>query len=100
MARWQILHAYTNQYALRRRMQAGGDHPSDYQVDRAIVWFSDISDFSRHALNLAPDRTADIVQQFFNAQSVPIAAHGGHTQVVRQLIEAGASVEVAHSSNR
>lgn len=28
-----------------------------------------------------------------------LAAHGGHTQVVRQLIEAGASVEVAHSSN-
>ena len=74
----RILHAYTNQYALKRRMQAGGDHPSDYQVDRAIVWFSDITDFSRHALNLAPDRTADIVQQFFNAQSVPIAAHGGH----------------------
>ena len=74
----RILHAYTNQYALSRRLQCGGDHLSDYQVDNAIVWFSDIADFSRYALQLAPERTADIVQRFFNAQSVPIAAHGGH----------------------
>jgi class 3 adenylate cyclase len=74
----RILHAYTNQYALSRRLQSGGDHRSDYQVDKAIVWFSDIADFSKYALDLAPERTADIVQQFFNAQSVPIAAHGGH----------------------
>ncbi|MGI9512177.1 MAG: adenylate/guanylate cyclase domain-containing protein [Anderseniella sp.] len=74
----RILHAYTNQYALSRRLQSGGDHLSDYQVDKAIVWFSDIADFSKYALQLAPERTADIVQRFFNAQSVPIAAHGGH----------------------
>jgi len=74
----RILHAYTNQYALSRRLQSGGDNLSGYQVDKAIVWFSDIADFSKYALELAPERTADIVQQFFNAQSVPIATHGGH----------------------
>ena len=74
----RILHAYTNQYALSRRLQSGGDHLSDYQVDKAIVWFSDIADFSKYALQLAPERTADIVQRFFNAQSIPIASHGGH----------------------
>lgn len=74
----RILHAYTNEYALGRRMQSGGGHLTDYKVDRAIVWFSDVVDFSRYTLTLSPERTADIVQRFFNAQSVPIATHGGH----------------------
>ncbi len=74
----RILHAYTNEYALGRRMQSGGGHLTDYKVDRAIVWFSDVVDFSRHTLTLSPERAADIVQRFFNAQSIPIAAHGGH----------------------
>jgi class 3 adenylate cyclase len=74
----RILKAYVNEYALSRRLQSGGEHLTDYKVDRAIVWFSDIVDFSRHVLELAPARTADIVQRFFNAQSNPITAHGGH----------------------
>lgn len=74
----RILHAYTNEYALSRRLQSGGGHLTDYKVERAIVWFSDVVDFSRHTLTLSPERSADIVQRFFNAQSVPIAAHGGH----------------------
>lgn len=73
-----ILHAYTNEYALSRRLQSGGNRQAEYQVERAIIWFSDVVDFSRHALNLAPDRTADIVQRFFNAQSLPIVNRGGH----------------------
>lgn len=73
-----ILHAYTNQYALSRRMQAGGSHLTDYRTDRTIVWFSDVVDFSGHVSQLPPRRTADIVQSFFNAQSDPILAHGGH----------------------
>ncbi len=74
----RILKAYMNEYALGRRMQSGGGRVTDYKVDRAIVWFSDVVDFSRHVLKLAPSRTADIVQRFFNAQSAPIAVHGGH----------------------
>lgn len=74
----RILNAYTNEYALSRRLQAGGGRLTDYKVDRAIVWFSDVEDFSGHVLQLAPGRTADIVQRFFNAQSLPITAHGGH----------------------
>jgi class 3 adenylate cyclase len=74
----RILHAYTNEYALSRRLQSGGGHLTEYQVDRAIIWFSDVVDFSRFILHLAPSRTADVVQRFFNAQSVPIAGHGGH----------------------
>jgi class 3 adenylate cyclase len=74
----RILHAYTNEYALSRRLQSGGGHLTDYKVDRAIVWFSDVADFSQHTLRLAPERSADIVQRFFNAQSDPIATHGGH----------------------
>lgn len=74
----RILHAYTNEYALSRRLQSGGDRPTEYQVDRAVIWFSDVVDFSRHTLNLSPDRTADIVQRFFNAQTHPIASRGGH----------------------
>ncbi|NRG18688.1 cyclic nucleotide-binding domain-containing protein [Rhizobiales bacterium] len=74
----RILHAYTNQYALSRRMQAGGGRLTDYKVDRAIIWFSDVVGFSEHTLSMSPERTADIVQRFFNAQSVPIAAHGGY----------------------
>ncbi len=73
-----ILHAYTNEYALGRRMQSGGGELTDYKVDRAIVWFSDVVDFSQYVAELAPSRTADIVQRFFNAQSAPIATHGGH----------------------
>ena len=74
----RILQAYTNKYALGRRLRSGGEHLSDYQVDKAIIWFSDIVGFSKHASNLAPERTADIVQRFFNAQSLPIEMHGGH----------------------
>jgi class 3 adenylate cyclase len=74
----RILHAYTNEYALSRRLQSGGGRLTDHRVDRAIVWFSDVVDFSRHALKIPPARTADIVQRFFNAQSLPITAHGGH----------------------
>lgn len=73
-----ILHAYTNEYALSRRMQAGSAFLTDYRVERAIVWFSDVVDFSDHISRLPPARTADIVQNFFNAQSAPIAARGGH----------------------
>ncbi len=73
-----ILNAYTNKYALSRRLQSGGEHRSDYKVDMAILWFSDIVDFSQYILKLTPDRTADIVERFFNAQSVPIVSHGGH----------------------
>jgi class 3 adenylate cyclase len=74
----RILHAYTNEYALSRRLQSGGGHRTDHRVDRAIIWFSDVIDFSRYAKELVPTRTADIVQRFFNAQSIPIANHGGH----------------------
>jgi class 3 adenylate cyclase len=74
----RILHAYMNDYALSRRLQSGGGRLTDYHVDRAIVWFSDVVDFSQYVLELAPSRTADVVQRFFNAQSIPISTHGGH----------------------
>jgi class 3 adenylate cyclase len=74
----RILKAYMNEYALSRRLQAGGGRFTDYKVDRAIVWFSDVVNFSHHVLELAPTRTADIVQRFFNAQSLPITECGGH----------------------
>lgn len=74
----RILKAYMNEYALSRRLQAGGGNFTDYKVERAIVWFSDVVNFSRHVLELAPARTADIVQRFFNAQSLPITECGGH----------------------
>ena len=74
----RILRAYTNEYALGKRMQSGGGRLTSYEAHRAVVWFSDVVDFSRHIVNLAPARTADVVQRFFNAQSDPIAEHGGH----------------------
>jgi class 3 adenylate cyclase len=74
----RILKAYMNEYALSRRLQAGGGRFTDYKMDRAIVWFSDVVDFSRHVLELAPTRTADIVQRFFNAQTLPITDCAGH----------------------
>ncbi len=37
-----ILHAYTNEYALSRRLQSGGGRLTDYRVDRAVVWFSEV----------------------------------------------------------
>lgn len=73
-----ILHAYTNEYALSRRLQSGGGRLTDYRADRAIVWFSDVVDFSRYVIQLTPPRTADVVQRFFNAQSLPITTYGGH----------------------
>ncbi len=74
----RILHAYMNDYALSRRLQSGGGRLTEYRVDRAVVWFSDVVDFSRYVLQLAPSRTADVVQRFFNAQSIPITTHDGH----------------------
>ena len=74
----RILRAYTNEYALGRRLQSGGRKLTDHKIERAIVWFSDVVDFSRYIVELAPNRTADIVQRFFNEQSSPIISHGGH----------------------
>ena len=74
----RILHAYTNEYALGRRLKAGSLHQAEYQVDKAIIWFSDIVDFNRHTSKMSPDRIADVVQRFFNAQSLPIISRGGH----------------------
>jgi class 3 adenylate cyclase len=74
----RILRAYTNEYALGKRMQSDARRLTDYEVQRAIVWFSDVVDFSRYIVELAPERTAEVVQRFFNAQSSPIAANGGH----------------------
>lgn len=74
----RILHAYTNQYALSRRMQAGGAHQTDYMVERCVIWFSDVVNFSQYTLKATPERVADIVQRFFNAQTGTILAAGGH----------------------
>jgi class 3 adenylate cyclase len=74
----RILKAYMNEYALSRHLRSGGGRFTDYKTDRAIIWFSDVVDFSRHVLELAPALTAEIVQRFFDAQTSPIAAHGGH----------------------
>ncbi len=74
----RILRAYTNEYALGRRMQSGSDRLTDYRVENAVIWFSDVVDFSQRTLGMAPERIADIIQRFFNAQSTPIANHGGH----------------------
>lgn len=74
----RILHAYTNEFALAKRLQSGGGRLTQYEVHQAIIWFSDVVDFSRHIAVLAPRRTADIVQRFFDAQSEPIALHGGY----------------------
>jgi len=74
----RILHAYTNEYALSRRLGAGGRYLTDYRVDQAIIWFSDVVNFSRLALKLAPIRAADLVQEFFNAQVEVITKHGGY----------------------
>lgn len=74
----RILRAYTNEYALGKRLQAGGSQLTGYEVHRAIVWFSDVVDFSRYVVELPPHRTADAVQRFFNAQSNPITTRGGH----------------------
>jgi len=74
----RILHAYMNEYALSRRLQSGGDRVTDYRVDRAVVWFSDVVKFSRYILDLEPSRTADVMQRFFNAQTQPIQDMGGH----------------------
>lgn len=74
----RILHAYMNEYALSRRLQSGGERVTDYRVDRAVVWFSDVVNFSRYILDLPPSRTADVMQRFFNAQTQPIQDMGGH----------------------
>ncbi|WP_170606322.1 adenylate/guanylate cyclase domain-containing protein [Ruegeria arenilitoris] len=74
----RILHAYTNQYALSRRMQSGGEHQADYVVERAVIWFSDVVNFSRFTLKTSPERIADVVQRFFNAQTTPVLDCGGH----------------------
>ncbi len=74
----KILRAYTNEYAMSRRLQSGGYKLSDYKTEQAIVWFSDVVEFSRYIVQMNPGRTADIVQRFFNAQSLPIASHGGY----------------------
>ena len=74
----RFLHTHMNEYALSRRMKAEGKHFTDYKIDRAVVWFSDVVNFSRYILNLAPTRTADLVQRFFNAQTQPIQELGGH----------------------
>jgi class 3 adenylate cyclase len=74
----RILHAYTNEYALKRRLEVGGAHQAEYKVEKAVIWFSDVDGFSSHTSKMSPDRMADVVQRFFNAQSHPILSNGGY----------------------
>ncbi len=73
-----ILKAYTNEYALSRRLLSGGKYITDHRTDRAVIWFSDVMNFSRFSLALTPVRTADLVQRFFTSQGDAIYRHGGH----------------------
>lgn len=73
-----ILKAYTNEYALGRRRRSGGKYITDHRADRAIIWFSDIVNFSRFSLALTPVRTADLVQRFFTSQGEAVRRYGGH----------------------
>jgi len=73
-----ILRAYTNTYALSRRLGSGSRFLTDHRVEEAVVWFSDIVNFTRSALELPPVRTADLVQRFFNAQAEAIENHCGY----------------------
>ena len=72
-----ILRAYTNKYALSRRLISGSRFLTDHRVERAIIWFSDIVNFTRSVLDLPPAQTADLVQRFFNAQAEAIESHSG-----------------------
>lgn len=72
-----ILRAYTNKYALSRRLISGSRFLTDHRVESAIIWFSDIVNFTRSALELPPAQTADLVQRFFNAQAEAIESHSG-----------------------
>lgn len=73
-----ILHAYTSQYALSRRLGSGGRQLTEPKVEETVVWFSDIFNFTRSVLEMPPARTADLVQRFFNAQAIAIERHSGH----------------------
>jgi class 3 adenylate cyclase len=74
----RILQAYTNKFALSRRFGSGATQLTDYMVERVIMWFSDVVNFSGSIVNLSPEQTAEIVQRFFDAQTGPITDHGGH----------------------
>jgi class 3 adenylate cyclase len=73
-----ILRAYTNKYALSRRLISGSRFLTDHRIERAVVWFSDIVNFTRSVLELPPSQTADLVQRFFNAQAEAIEGHRGY----------------------
>lgn len=73
-----ILRAYTNKYALSRRLISGSRFLTDHRVECAIIWFSDIVNFTRSVLELPPAQTADLVQRFFNAQAEAIESHSGY----------------------
>lgn len=74
----RILRAYTNEYALSRRLRSGSRYLTDHRLENAVIWFSDIVNFTRYVLKLSPERTADLVQRFFNAQAEAIRHHGGY----------------------
>ena len=74
----QILSAYTNEYALSRRLRSGSRYLTQPRTETAVIWFSDIVNFSSYVLTLSPPRTAELVQQFFNIQVEAIERHGGH----------------------
>jgi class 3 adenylate cyclase len=73
-----ILRAYTNRYALSRRLVSGSRFLTDHRIERAVVWFSDIVNFTRLVLELPPSHTAELVQRFFNAQAEAIEGHCGY----------------------
>ncbi|MGH1483565.1 MAG: adenylate/guanylate cyclase domain-containing protein [Geminicoccales bacterium] len=72
-----ILRAYTNEYALSRRLSAGSRHLTDYRTEYAVVWFSGLVDFGGLALKLSPMRAADLLQEVFNTQAETISKHAG-----------------------
>ncbi len=74
----EILRAYTNEYALSRRLRSGSRYLTDHRLEKAVIWFSDIVNFTHFVLKLSPQRTADLVQRFFNAQAEAIQRHAGY----------------------
>jgi adenylate cyclase len=71
-----VLDAYLGRNAGRRVLEGRITRGSGETI-RAVIWFSDMRNFTALSDRLAPERIIDILNAYFEAQAIPIRAAAG-----------------------
>lgn len=78
MDREALLRRYVGDRALSEKRLWPDTFFNEYRQETAVIWFSDVSGFSKQAVGMPPQRVADFVQRFLGVQVEAIEAENGY----------------------